>query len=393
MKLVDLRTQLANYDTYKNWRRPANTPINSIVIHHTGSGTVNGDGSPRLQPKEMAQLHVEGEGRAHVSYHYAVARDGTVSYLLDEEISGYHLFLEIPSKNNKAVWDRWNNAFKGGQAINLHSIGIVLLGWFDKNRQQGGQPIPDTHNTPSPEQLNATLELVRDIQKRRNIPTNRVEGHNEILVRTGFGSTTCPGTQFSMSDFRTAITKGTGGGTSPNIPKGPVTVPDPAPTLRLNFVNRPLVGLHARNDAQFTATDWAIIRTAKIESLKMMSITLDGVYEEARRIDPAMEFIVRLYSGREGKGNELPPDEFVNFFRDTMNRLHQKFGVLKFEIHNEPNHFTGHEGWGQTQEDALNFQAWYKRVTRQSSLGIVRLSGVGSAAQRFAMVGLEPRSH
>jgi N-acetyl-anhydromuramyl-L-alanine amidase AmpD len=375
MKLVDLRTQLANYETYKNWRRPANSPINGIVIHHTGTGTVNADGSPRLQPKEMARIHVENEGRAHVSYHYAVARDGTVSYLLDEEIAGYHLFLAVPSrKNNPTAWQRWNGEFKGGQYFNFHTISIVLLGWFDSNRNQGGQVIPDNQNSPSTEQLNATLELVRDIQKRHTIPTHKVEGHSEILARTGFGTTTCPGTLFSMSKFREAISQGRigGGDTVPTdetvgnnavaVPKGPVKVPDPAPPLRLNFRNRPLVGLHARNDSVFTPTDWAIIRNAKIESLKMMSQTQDSVYEEARRIDPKMEFIVRLFSGRNGKGNELPPDEFVNFFRDTINRLHQKFGVLKFEIHNEPNHLTGHEGWGQFQEDALNFQAWYKRV-------------------------------
>lgn len=376
MKLVDLRTQLLNYETYQNWRRPPNTPINGIVIHHTGSGTVNTDGTPRLQPKEMARIHVENEGRAHVSYHYAVARDGTVSYLLDEEIAGYHLFLEVPSrKNNPAAWQRWNDEFKGGQYFNFHTISIVLLGWFDSNRTQNGQAIPDNQNSPSTEQLNATLELVRDIQKRRTIPIPKVEGHSEILARTGFGKTSCPGTLFSMSKFREAIPQGrisggegtvpsdgTMGGSSAIVAPGPVKVPDPAPPLRLNFRNRPLVGLHARNDVNFTETDWAIIRAGKIESLKMMTLSQDSVYEEARRIDPNMEFIVRLYTDRLGKGNVIAPDDFVALFRDQINRLFQKFGVLKFEIHNEPNHPSGDEGWGASQQDALNFQAWYKRV-------------------------------
>lgn len=359
MTLQDLRTQMPNYDIYKDWRRP--DAIEGIVIHHSGPGTVDNQGAPSLSPQLIAALDVQSEGRAHVGYHYAIDRAGTVFYLLDEQISGYHAALTPPSDLASAAGQRWKGEWLNGQRLNRRTIAVVLLGWFDPGRQHNNRALPDSHITPSAEQWAALVELVRDLRQRHSLPLERVEGHREAMARAGFGTTTCPGSQINLDQLRAAVSSG---GTTPTpvpVPTGPIEVTGAAPTLALR-VNRPLVGLHARNDHGFTQTDWLILQQAKVESLKTMSFTTDTTYSQARQSNPSMEFIVRLYPGGSGRGHVPQPQAFADMFRDTIERLYNQFGVLKFEIHNEPNHNTGLEGWGDSQEDALSFQNWYKQT-------------------------------
>lgn len=353
MTLHDLRSQMPNHDIYKDWRRP--DAIEGIVIHHSGPGTVDNQGAPSLSPQQIAALDVQSDGRAHVGYHYAIDRAGTVFYLLDEQISGYHAALPAPADLGSAAGQRWKDEWLNGQRFNRRTIAIVLLGWFDKGRQHNNRALPDNQITPSAEQWAALVELVRELRQRHNLPLERVEGHREALARAGFGSTSCPGSQVNLEQLRTAVSSGS---TAP-VPTGPIEVTGAAPTLALR-VNRPLVGLHARNDQGFTQTDWLILQQAKVESLKTMSFTSDTTYTQARQINPSMEFIVRLYPGGSGRGHVPQPQAFADMFRDTIERLYRQFGVLKFEIHNEPNHNTGLEGWGDSQEDANSFQNWYK---------------------------------
>ena len=75
--------------------------------------------------------------------------------------------------------------------------------------------------------------------------------------------------------------------------------------------HRTRVGLHARNDVTFTEGDYALIRRAKIETLKTMSQTDLSVYDRVRQIDAGIEFIVRLYDDRFGVGSRPSPSEFV----------------------------------------------------------------------------------
>ena len=71
--------------------------------------------------------------------------------------------------------------------------------------------------------------------------------------------------------------------------------------------------------------------------------------------------IVRLYMPGHTRWT---PDEFVH---RTMQRIDLPYGAFRFkhtvfQIHNEPNHVTGLEGWGKTAEDAKDFCAWYDKV-------------------------------
>ncbi len=355
---------MPNFETYRSWRRP--DPIEGILIHHSGSGTVDMNGVPNKTPQAIAESQVRDEGRAHVGYHYAIAADGTVYYLLDDAIPGYHTALPEPSRADQTVWKRWRDNWLNGQYFNRRTLGVLLLGWFDSNRKEGTRALPNNNMTPPAAQSAALVELLRTLKERHSLSIERIEGHREVLARTGFGSTSCPGLLMNLHEVRTAVQSGQSVQPTPVTPpvvSGPVVVPGPAPALTYTK-NRPLVGLHARNDQTFTDTDWTIIREAKVESLKMMSFTRDEVYAQARQINPKMEFIVRLYIGGSGRGHVPAPQVFADAFRDTMDRLYKQFGVLKFEIHNEPNHLSGLEGWGQEQADAISFQTWYIETFR-----------------------------
>ena len=121
------------------------------------------------------------------------------------------------------------------------------------------------------------------------------------------------------------------------------------------------IGLHARNDTAFTETDYQAIRTARIETLKIMDFTQVSVLERLRQETPGIELIVRLYDDRISGSHTRPsPSEFVAKFAARINEL--RAYAAKFEIHNEPNHYQGIEGWGNSDADAQDFRLWYLTV-------------------------------
>ena len=124
--------------------------------------------------------------------------------------------------------------------------------------------------------------------------------------------------------------------------------------------HRTRVGLHARNDVFFTEPDYVLVRRARIETMKMMSLTDLSVYERLRKENPGIEFIVRLYDDRIRRDSRPSPAEFVDRMVPIIQRL-QPY-VLKFEIHNEPNHAEGVEGWGASDDNARSFRDWYMQV-------------------------------
>ena len=120
------------------------------------------------------------------------------------------------------------------------------------------------------------------------------------------------------------------------------------------------VGLHARNDRLFTRPDYELVQRARIETLKMMSLTDPGVFARLRRENPHVEFIVRLWDDRFNKNSRPTPAQFAARMVPIMRNLRPY--AVKFEIHNEPNHASGIEGWGPSDAHAASFNAWYYEV-------------------------------
>jgi hypothetical protein len=142
----------------------------------------------------------------------------------------------------------------------------------------------------------------------------------------------------------------------PPLPTRQATAtPQPAPAGRTVRV-----GLDGRNDAAFQEADYQLIRGAKIETLKMMSLTGPAVFARIQKENPGIEFIVRLYDDRMNANGHPTPKEFADRMIPIMRSL-QPYAV-KFEVGNEPNHFRRYEGWGPTDADAQNFNAWFLEV-------------------------------
>ena len=122
------------------------------------------------------------------------------------------------------------------------------------------------------------------------------------------------------------------------------------------------VGVNARNDVRFTDGDYRLLRAARIETLKMMSHTDLSVYKRLRSDFPSLELIVRLFDDRVRNRSRPDPGSFVDRMLPVIQSL--KPYVVKYEIHNEPNHADGIEGWGASDADARSFLSWYMSVLR-----------------------------
>ena len=109
------------------------------------------------------------------------------------------------------------------------------------------------------------------------------------------------------------------------------------PTIESNSSNRQLIpisrtvriGLHGRNDSQFGEIDYQIIQDAKIETLKMMSLTSPEVFSRIRQTHPDIEFIVRLYDSRINVDGHPTPEEFVEQAIPIMEKLRRKLGIRR----------------------------------------------------------------
>ena len=72
---------------------------------------------------------------------------------------------------------------------NERGIGICLVGDFNNNR-------------PTRKQMASLIRLTRFMQKRYNIPNNRIYGHKNT---PGAGVTDCPGKRFPMGRFKAML--------------------------------------------------------------------------------------------------------------------------------------------------------------------------------------------
>ncbi len=90
------------------------------------------------------------------------------------------------------VGDRWRQQKTGAHCRpkgdrtnywNEHTIGICLIGDFEKNR-------------PTQKQMRSLVKLVRFLKDRYNIPLSKIQSHRDIKP------TKCPGRYFPMAKFK-----------------------------------------------------------------------------------------------------------------------------------------------------------------------------------------------
>jgi N-acetylmuramoyl-L-alanine amidase len=123
--------------------RPANTPIDILLLHYTGMET---------GAAAIARLC---DPAAKVSAHYTVDEDGTIFVHVPEEARAWHAGISF---------------WAGARDINGRSIGIEIV---NPGHEFGYRSFPDA-------QIEAVIELSRDILSRRSIPAARVLGHSDV---------------------------------------------------------------------------------------------------------------------------------------------------------------------------------------------------------------------
>jgi hypothetical protein len=119
------------------------------------------------------------------------------------------------------------------------------------------------------------------------------------------------------------------------------------------------IGLHARN-GPFEQADFDMIGAARIEALVVMSnISLDTL-ARLRDFYPNLQFIARLYDDRFGTDHHPSPVEFADKMIPVIASLSPY--CQDFQVHNEPNHPAGYEGWRSDDASAVDFNAWLSQV-------------------------------
>jgi hypothetical protein len=131
------------------------------------------------------------------------------------------------------------------------------------------------------------------------------------------------------------------------------------------------IGLHARN-GEFEPTDFDMIAAAGIETLFIMSNLSTATVAKIRELYPGLELICRLYDDRMGVNYHPSPEEFVDKMIPIIAQLSPY--CQKFQIHNEPNHPAGYEGWWPDDASAADFSAWLMRVLDHLRGGYPKMS-------------------
>ncbi|MDE2476226.1 MAG: N-acetylmuramoyl-L-alanine amidase [Alphaproteobacteria bacterium] len=123
--------------------RPPNTPIDILLLHYTGMQTGAAAVARLCDPE------------AGVSAHYTVDEDGTV-------------FSHVPEE--RRAWHAGISFWAGARDVNARSIGIEIV---NPGHEFGYRSFPDV-------QIEAVIELAREVIQRRKIPVARVLGHSDV---------------------------------------------------------------------------------------------------------------------------------------------------------------------------------------------------------------------
>lgn len=119
------------------------------------------------------------------------------------------------------------------------------------------------------------------------------------------------------------------------------------------------IGVNGRNASTWQEADYQAVGTARLEAVKLMGFTDPIVAHRLVESFKGIELLVRLYASMP-TGDAISPARFVEHVSLQVSNFEAI--VTKFEVHNEPNHPDGIEGWGQTDDHARAFNDWFLEV-------------------------------
>lgn len=138
MSLHLLQSPSPNYDARKDGKKPT-----LVILHYTGM----------TEADEARQRLCDAASK--VSAHYLIERGGQIWQLVAE---------------SERAWHAGVGAWQAEMDINSASIGIEMV---NRGHQWGYQTFPD-------QQIEAAIELLRDLQQRHQIPAGNILGHSDV---------------------------------------------------------------------------------------------------------------------------------------------------------------------------------------------------------------------
>jgi hypothetical protein len=127
---------------------------------------------------------------------------------------------------------------------------------------------------------------------------------------------------------------------------------------------RSLIGLHGRSDGELAAPDYEVVRSAKLEAVKLTSHATPATVERLRQINPNVFILIRPlvdFNQAGGGTRSVSPRNFFDWTADDLDRLLSYDPALRYvEIHNEPN--VTLEGLTANWADGYEFGQWFLEV-------------------------------
>lgn len=152
---IKYRANILPRSIWKSYSTRSLSQINQVVIHH--SATASGS------PEAYAKYHVYQNEWPGIGYHYVIAKDGEIVQTQPLRVISYHT---------------------SGQ--NTRSIGICLTGNYDTQQ-------------PPAVQIEATVKLIRWLEKKELKQELNIAGHNEYSAKS------CPGSNVSVGYIESRV--------------------------------------------------------------------------------------------------------------------------------------------------------------------------------------------
>jgi len=124
-----------------------------------------------------------------------------------------------------------------------------------------------------------------------------------------------------------------------------------------------LIGLHGRSNGELQGADYDIVRTARVEAVKLTSHATPATVKLLKAINPNVFILVRplVAFNTNGVPRHVSPQEFFDWTILDLDRLLAYDATIRYvEIHNEPNITI--EGWGGSWNNGREFGLWFLEV-------------------------------
>lgn len=121
-----------------------------------------------------------------------------------------------------------------------------------------------------------------------------------------------------------------------------------------------LVGAHGRVDGLLTKEDMEVIKTARLEAVKISLHERKENIEWLRDMNPGMLLVARI--DRASWDEVVDADSFVESIEADVGRLY-RLGIRKYETLANPN-LIG-KGWSRCWRDGIGFGKWFSQITER----------------------------